>query len=331
MSNTWQNGSSCLIVLFLVNGCLYLPVSAPETQNVPETTELETLVEKPLNDVLGIVGEPIQIFIEDDKKHHFYLETQEFGLLIIGGPGYAVGGTLNEIYHCYQLTYDKYNTLRSVAVGEKGLRLYRSKTDCRKSFWTTEQIELFDKQSAQLREVLKAKAQAGDRSAAFELALEYHDTSEIELRANNGDRDAIILLIEIFAEDSYKDELVLFDARHGDAEAQFNLYFNLNRTFPESAHQWLCKSADQGYARACFRLAANYENGTKYIETDYVKAYMWYVLGVQSGGSWGKDHSGRVKTEYLSPESFAAAREAIRTWQPGQCEVDLGVQEKDEY
>ena len=39
-------------------------------------------------------------------------------------------------------------------------------------------------------DALKAKAQAGDRDAAFTLARGFHDYSEIERLADNGDREA---------------------------------------------------------------------------------------------------------------------------------------------
>ncbi|MCP3869111.1 MAG: sel1 repeat family protein [Gammaproteobacteria bacterium] len=329
------NSIFCLTILLLLNGCLYLPIPAPETQNVPAVTELEKSVGKPFYTVHEIVGEPVQVFVEDDKTHHYYLETQGFGELLVP---YAVGGTLNEIYHCYQLTYDKSNKLQSVAVGDKGLRLYRSKTDCRESFWATKQIEFIDHHSTQIHEMLKANAKEGDRNTAFRLAYSFDDFAETVRLADYGDREASTILAKLFYdvgyERRYKRKLrrskLISDAKYGDPKAQLSLYYTTVPSNLVSAYQWLCRSAGNGYPEAQYRLANIYEHGSDGREISYTKAYLWYMLSDKSGSKWGDDAQ-RIRNEYLDAQSLTAANKMLREWQPGQCEVDLSVKEIGEY
>ena len=113
-------------------------------------------------------------------------------------------------------------------------------------------------------------------------------------------------------------------AYQGEADIQLQHYFDLIEADPTAAHQWLCKSADQGHSEARYRLALIYEHGNESFEKNPVKAYMWYVLAGESGKYWGGKHAFRLQQEVLAPEERAAARKAVQEWRPGQCEAGIG-------
>ena len=112
-------------------------------------------------------------------------------------------------------------------------------------------------------------------------------------------------------------------ACQGEADIQLQKYFTLIETDPTAAHQWLCKSADQGHPEARYRLALIYENGNQDFKKNPVKAYMWYVLAGESGKYWGGKHALRLQQDVLGPEELAEARKAVQEWRPGQCEAGI--------
>jgi TPR repeat protein len=117
----------------------------------------------------------------------------------------------------------------------------------------------------------------------------------------------------------------LEEAKRGNLEAQLQQYYSLVIRAPADAHQWLCKSADQGHPDARYRLALLYEYGNEGFERDYIRAYLWYVLAAETGSYWAGRHLQRLARDHLSPDDTVEAKKALREWKPGQCEVDLGL------
>ena len=117
----------------------------------------------------------------------------------------------------------------------------------------------------------------------------------------------------------------LEEAKKGSRDAQLQVYFSKVADDPDEAHLWLCKSADAGHPDARSQLALLYENGAEGLEKDYVRAYIWYVLAARSDGYMAEMNALRLKTQNLDAESIAAAEDALRKWQPGQCANDLRI------
>lgn len=113
-----------------------------------------------------------------------------------------------------------------------------------------------------------------------------------------------------------------------NGETQLQLYYDTVGQDRISAHRWLCKSADRGYAEARYRLGLLYENGSEGIKKDYVRSYLWYALSAQSGSFSGKRDALRLKEDILNAESIAAAENMVEKWQPGQCEIDLAIEQE---
>lgn len=76
-------------------------------------------------------------------------------------------------------------------------------------------------------------------------------------------------------------------AETGSAEAQFNLglLYDLGRGVdrdPRAAADWFRQAAEQDFARAQYRLAELYEEGSGGLERDPARAYAWFKLAGRS-------------------------------------------------
>lgn len=109
------------------------------------------------------------------------------------------------------------------------------------------------------------------------------------------------------------------------SDEQLQLYYDLITEERVAAQRWLCKSADQGHPDARYRLALLYENGNEGFEKNYLQAYVWYTLSHESGNYWAGQHALRLRDNNLNHQTITLAEEIIRKWQPGQCEIDLGL------
>lgn len=114
-------------------------------------------------------------------------------------------------------------------------------------------------------------------------------------------------------------------AKNEDPEAQLQQYYNLVEIDLASAHQWLCKSADNGHPDARFRLGLLFETGSEKLPQDFGMAYVWYLLATESGHHWGESNARLIQTEHLTAEGLAEARQKFIDWRPGDCASDLGL------
>jgi len=110
-------------------------------------------------------------------------------------------------------------------------------------------------------------------------------------------------------------------AKRGDREAQLQLYFNRGGI---EGLTWLCRAADLAQAEARYRLGLLYENGSKTVPKDYVKAYQWYMLGAAVGDYWSAEAAQRIGRN-LTLEQMAQGERLIIKWHPGQCETQVRV------
>jgi hypothetical protein len=132
-------------------------------------------------------------------------------------------------------------------------------------------------------------------------------------------------------------------AKHGDAEAQFNLYMLEDKTSPK----WLCRAADQGYTMAETWLGYLYETGSYNFPRDYSRSYLWYRRAALGEHQQEVDKLiVKIKKEKpkeyfckgisceiarnlvslegrLNDEGTSKVESMLDQWKPGQCEKDL--------
>jgi TPR repeat protein len=114
-------------------------------------------------------------------------------------------------------------------------------------------------------------------------------------------------------------------AGKGISEAQWDLYNDYGRK-PDDLI-WLCRSADNGYAKAQLRVANVYMTASD-IQKNKINAYVWYKLAKTGNGILvttneqhrAAYHLGRIE---LTPAELKEAEMMYENWQPGQCERDL--------
>ena len=107
-------------------------------------------------------------------------------------------------------------------------------------------------------------------------------------------------LTDSLCEDCWEDGSVLSDmlreeAVKGNAYAQYFLgicyqygCYGLEEDEKEG-HEWVLKSANQGFVGAMFRLFSNYYSGLYGDEKDLGKSIKWYLKGIQTGWHWLED------------------------------------------
>lgn len=96
-------------------------------------------------------------------------------------------------------------------------------------------------------------------------------------------------------------------AEAGDAAAQNQLALELQSSDPFQAAQWLKKSAEAGYKFAQCNLAGYYEEGIG-LPRDYVLAYMWYSVAINSGVTWAPDQRDDLEIKMSRDEVLEAQK-----------------------
>lgn len=74
-------------------------------------------------------------------------------------------------------------------------------------------------------------------------------------------------------------------AESGDSEAQLQIYWNTVSKERQSAHRWLCRSAENGNPDARYRIGALYQHGAEGVSKDNAHAFLWYELARLAGSS----------------------------------------------
>jgi predicted small lipoprotein YifL len=148
-------------------------------------------------------------------------------------------------------------------------------------------------------EETKAKAEAGDAKAQYNLGVMYRTGQGVEQdfkEAVNWYRKA---------------------ADQGDVEAQFTLGLmydtgeGVEQDFKEAV-KWYQNAADQGYADAQYNLGVMYGMGNG-VEQNYVTAYAWASIAITNGEI---KMAPRFKSEFLepkmTPDQIAKAEELVK-------------------
>lgn len=127
-----------------------------------------------------------------------------------------------------------------------------------------------------------------------------------------------------------KHDVVQSLAEKGYPEAQWRLYFEFGRKTEDII--WLCRSADNGYAKAQLHVGHLFWDAHK-IKNNKSKAYVWYKLS--STGDYLQRQLPDKKTRITAEEYAAYVRNILgadRTaqadilytkWKPGQCAQEL--------
>lgn len=125
--------------------------------------------------------------------------------------------------------------------------------------------------------------------------------------------------------DTNKLDQLKLDAERGNTESQLALFKNIGEQKPEEALAWLCKSAEAGNREARFVLGNIFENGgyiwikegvVETVERNYKLAYVWYAFSNQFDQGEMQNFAERWQLD---------AEKTLEEWQPGNCEIDLGL------
>ncbi len=91
----------------------------------------------------------------------------------------------------------------------------------------------------------------------------------------------------------------------------------------------LCTAADKGSFPARDKLGQIYYFGSKGVEPDLSRAYMWYYLAAKVYMPPGlDDRIIRTRCDAMTPEQRSIAIKHLEEWNPGRCEQDL-LQHRD--
>jgi len=124
-----------------------------------------------------------------------------------------------------------------------------------------------------------------------------------------------------------EEEVLLWQAQQGNADAQLALFKHLRKIQPGAALAWICKSADLGNQEARVILGNIFQHGVYFwieegiVERNYKRAYVWYALS----GQYDQEDLIFFADRYLTPKRQIEAKKALEDWQPGNCERELGL------
>jgi hypothetical protein len=105
-------------------------------------------------------------------------------------------------------------------------------------------------------------------------------------------------------------------AHQNDMHAQYQLFANEH----SDKLTWLCRSAEQGYYKAQWKLAFFYAHGLHGFRKDPVLAYYWYSRVEDAGHKTGFIEDLKEK---LTPRQLAQVDRMKKEWKRGQCELDI--------
>jgi TPR repeat protein len=142
-------------------------------------------------------------------------------------------------------------------------------------------------------EALKARAEAGDADAQFELGGMYRDGSGVSI------------------DDGEAQRWYSLAAEQGDVSAQLALaeMYDIGLVFEESdrnAVRWYRAAALQGNSRAQYMLGIKYETGSG-TPQNYVRAYLWFAVSAAQGEEFALEARDKVRAE-LSPQALEQAQ-----------------------
>ncbi len=143
------------------------------------------------------------------------------------------------------------------------------------------------------RDVRLLDARSGSQLGEMLYLEEVVDMEQLDTEQSN--------IIEAVTVAGLPDDERWFLAKHGDKEAQLQLYLNLGGVVGLT---WLCRAADQAHPEARHRLGGLYEYGGATLLRDYVKAYQWYSLGAMAGDYRSGKAAKRIRNN-LTPEQLS--------------------------
>lgn len=164
-----------------------------------------------------------------------------------------------------------------------------------------------------------------DESDCFELVLVFDSSDQLisySKTAFTGDY--------VISNDLIKYDVIHSMALKGFPESQWRLYDEFGRK-PEDTI-WLCRSADNGYAKAQLHLGQIYW-GADNIPQNKSKAYVWYKLAATGDKLEGLLHDESTQAlaekfmsdteKVLTQEQLEEVESLYSDWHPGQCELEL--------
>ncbi len=133
-----------LLLMHVLAGCLYVPITGPKSEGVAEKKTVEALIGANEFEVRRQLGDPQWLFTADSNQYLIYQGWQQHGLVFmvpLGFMGPPPASWLERRY-CWLLDFGREDVLQHV-----DRRI--SRQDCRGVFWTEEQIQSLEPGDAQ--------------------------------------------------------------------------------------------------------------------------------------------------------------------------------------
>ena len=109
-----------------------------------------------------------------------------------------------------------------------------------------------------------------------------------------------------------------------DEKKLITIYFKMRENNPQFANTLLCYAAEHGYCEACKLLGGLHFTGNG-VPQSKEKAYVWYRLAEKYNCRDCCATSIDMIREWLSIDELSHAEVQLKNWEPGQCEIELGV------
>ena len=293
---------SCVLFPLMITGCMGFPVDYPEAED-RFNQNIELLIGSDANTVEKQLGQPTSRIMFYDSIIYNYARTTD--VLAVG-----VGVFHSKAMLCYKLKFDESNQLvdfRRYCKGYSGN--YTSKYECQRWLYSRDYYDydpFYDPW-------FERKDKPYDPDTA-PIPNDYYECDYVEEKAKREKPVSWESVSTRYFHNASEEELTVA-AESGNPAARLQLYWNDN----EYGLYWLCNAANQGYAKARYRIAQLYEFGDDGVDKNLLHSYMWYDLAAKSCHPWARKDALRVSHDSLSEDQRKEAQKMIDEWTPIDC------------
>jgi TPR repeat protein len=301
-----------IVLPVMLTACMGVPVSYSEEEDQFER-EIEQLIGSNTVDVEQKLGHPTSRIRLYDSTVFIYARVAEANVLDLMIP---VATYKNMALLCYNLLFDANGQLAELEknwydISDFGYPVFGPQSPrglCQK--WISSKYYLFEAFGKQ-KWSLNFGQQYDPKVAP--IPQRYYECNFEEEQMK---RESPVYWKQVKYLWSASDEELLAAAESGNPEARLQLYWNNNR---ELGMYWLCRSANQGYPKARYRIAQLYEFGDDGIDKNLLSAYLWYDLAAKACHPWSRKDAIRISSELLSEDDRRDATRMIEQWSPLDC------------
>lgn len=273
-----------ILLLVALMGCLALPVSYSEAEkqfdrNVKRLVGSDTVA---VRDTLGQPTSRVRLY---DSTVYIYARLAKRDTVL-----------------CYNLKFDSDDILVEFRRDRHSYAYYSPSPRNLCQLWVSPKDYLYD---------TSGEPQAYDPEK-LPVAMDYY---ECDYEAEKRKRDEPVYWKPV-KHLWYADEAQLTAAAEsGNPEARLQLYWHDTK----NGLYWLCRAANQGDAKARYRVAQLYEFGDDGIQRDLLKAYVWYDLAAQACHPWARKDALRISRSSLSKDALLDAKHMVEQWSAVDC------------